>query len=145
MKQSSVDLKRAKSAYQIFLIDDEQVVLELYSSVLRDAGYRNVHAYSKAEDAISMLRCLRPNLILTDIHMPDVSGIVLTTLIREFEHLESIPIVAITADSREETATQVLQLGADAVVLKPLTPDDLIDQVTAMRLRGATEELQSCR
>ena len=142
---SSVEMLRAKSAYQIFLIDDEQIVLDLYCSVLRNAGYRNVHAFSKAGDAISMLRCLRPNLILTDIHMPDVSGNILTRLIREFNHLESIPIIAITADVRDVTANKILQQGADAVLLKPLTPDELVGQVAAARAREATAESQSYR
>lgn len=141
---SSVELLRAKSAYQIFVIDDEHVVLELYCSVLRDADYRNVHAFSKAEDAISMLRCLRPDLILTDIHMPDVSGSVLTRLIREFEHLDSMPIIAITADVRNATASEILQKGADAVLLKPVTPDELVGQVAAVRARETKAESQSC-
>jgi len=145
----SVNLKRAKSAYQIFLIDDEQIVLDVYCSTLMDSGYRNLHSFARAEEAINMLRCLRPDLILTDIHMPDISGSVLTRLVREFDHLESIPIVAITADVRKETADEIFKQGADAVLVKPVTQDELIGQVTAARERAAQEkakeELRSCR
>jgi len=141
---SSVGLMREKSAYQIFLVDDEQIVLDFYCSVLLEAGYRNLHVFTKAEEAINMLRCLRPDLILTDIHMPDVSGNVLTRLVREFEHLESMPVVAITADVREETACEVLMEGADVVLVKPVTPEELVSQVTTARERVARAESLSC-
>lgn len=145
---SPVILKKAKSAYQIFLIDDEQIVLDVYCSALMDAGYRNLHTFTQAKEAINMLRCLRPDLILTDIHMPDVSGNVLTRLVRELDHLDSIPVVAITSDIRKETADEIFKQGADAVLMKPVTLDELIDQVSSARERAAkrmaTEELRSC-
>jgi len=101
--------------------------------MLAAAGFHNVHGFTVASDAVNMLRCLRPDLILTDVHMPEVSGTMLTHLVREFEHLESIPIVAITADDRKETADNILAHGADAVLLKPVSETQLIKCVSELR------------
>jgi len=117
----------------IFLIDDEELVLDVYCSILREVGFRNLHTFTRARDAINMLRCLRPDVILTDIHMPDVNGSVLTCLVREFEHLDSIPIVAITADSHSETAKEMMDRGADAILIKPVTAAELLGQIAAMQ------------
>ena len=128
----SVELKQTKpkqSNCQIFLIDDEPLVLDMHCSILQNAGYGNLHAFSLAGDAIRMLRCLRPDFILTDIHMPDVNGNVLTHLVREFQHLIEIPVIAITSDERIETAKEILEMGANAVLIKPVTPDELVGQL----------------
>ena len=126
----SARLRRELSPFQIFLIDDEELTVETLSWILADAGFRNVHGFTNAGEAINMLRCLRPDLILTDIHMPEVDGSMLTRLVREFEHLDSIPVVAITADDRRETAEGILSEGANAVLVKPITADQLIKQVS---------------
>lgn len=124
-------LKKRASTAQIFLIDDEPLVLEMYATHLRKAGFQNLHCFSAAGDAIGMLRCLRPDLILTDIHMPETNGNVLTGLVREFEHLEPIPIIAVTGDDQPSTTDMVLGLGADSVLLKPVTQDELVGLVSA--------------
>lgn len=123
-------LKSNASTAQIFLIDDEPLVVEMLIAYLREAGFHNLHGFSAVGDAISLLRVLRPDLILTDIHMPETSGCVLTGLVREFEHLEAVPIIAITADERQSTTDVVLGLGADAVLLKPVSPDELVGLVS---------------
>ncbi|QEG21775.1 response regulator [Mariniblastus fucicola] len=133
---SPVEIERANC--HIFMIDDEEIVLQMYSEYLRESGFRNLHAFTRASDAINMLRCLRPDVILTDIHMPDVDGSVLTQLVREFEHLEAIPLVAITADGRKETAVEIIDSGANAVLIKPVTPDELLGQL-ALVLDGAPQ------
>lgn len=126
---SMIKQSATTSTAHIFLIDDEEIVLETFSAYLRDQGFLNLHQFSSATDAISMLRCLRPDLILTDIHMPDISGNVLTGLVREFEHLREIPLIAVTADERTSTVDEVLAQGADAVLLKPVTDHELITAV----------------
>ncbi len=126
---STIKPTPAVSTAQIFLIDDEEIVLETFSAFLQERGFTNLHRFTSASDAIRMLRCLRPDLILTDVHMPEFSGGDLTKLVREFEHLESIPVVAITADDRPETLDFVLQQGADAVMVKPVTVDELVTTV----------------
>ena len=120
----------------IFLIDDDQLVLDVYCSILRDVGFLNLHTFTKAEDAVNMLRCLRPDMIFTDIHMPDVNGNVLTCLVREFEHLEAVPLVAITADARSTTAQEILDRGADAILIKPVTSDELLGLIASMNSRA---------
>lgn len=124
----------------IFLIDDEPLVLDAYCSILRDAGFRNLHTFTSAVDAINMLRCIRPDMILTDIHMPGVTGIVFTGLVREFEHLDSIPIIAITADDRIGTAQEVLRRGAHATLMKPVAADELIGHICSIPFSS-----QACR
>jgi DNA-binding response OmpR family regulator len=67
--------------------------------------------------------------------MPEVSGDFLIKLIRTFQHLRSVPIVAVTSDANEESNTSILRKGADAIIHKPVDAETLVDRVTETLLR----------
>jgi CheY-like chemotaxis protein len=114
---------------KIFLIDDEKIVTKLFEMYLQRNGFANTFAFNDSAEAIETLRFVSPDLILTDIHMPEVSGSFLTKLVRTFKHLDSVPIVAVTADSREEIRDGILRKGANSVLYKPVTESELIATV----------------
>ena len=114
---------------EIFVVDDEQIVIDTLSYYLSKAGFENIHGFSSSTEAIDTLRFIQPSIILTDIHMPDVSGSFLTRLIRTFSHLKSVPIVVVTSDKRPETAEAIIAKGADSVLVKPVKEEDFIKHV----------------
>jgi DNA-binding response OmpR family regulator len=114
----------------IFIIDDEDIVIETIKHYLSKDGFKNMHGFTVSTEAIEMLRFVRPDVILTDIVMPDVSGNFLTKLVRTFEHLENVPVLVVTSDSDPDTRANVLRLGANQVLTKPLKGSELVEEVT---------------
>ena len=114
---------------KIFMIDDEPIVLELFEAYLTDAGFRNIFAFTDSVEAIETLRFVTPCIILTDINMPEVSGKFLIKLIRTFDHLRTVPIVAVTSITGREEQKSILRKGADSVMHKPVDDQMLTTKV----------------
>jgi CheY-like chemotaxis protein len=124
---------------EIFLIDDEQLVIDTLTHHLKSAGFTSIHGFVSSGEAIDTLRFVRTDVILTDIHMPDVSGSFLTKLIRTFAHLRDVPIMVVTSDHRPETAEAIRRKGADVILCKPVQSDLLIQYVVETLKRSLEE------
>lgn len=121
--------EQLKSA-KIFLIDDEPIILELFEVFLRNAGFQEIFPFTDSVEAVETLRYLTPSIILTDINMPEVSGNFLIKLIRTYEHLRTVPIIAITSNASREGVETTIRKGADAVINKPVDEKTLTEKVT---------------
>lgn len=117
---------------KIFLIDDEEIVVKLFTLYLQRNGFTNVFGFTDSTEALDTLRFVTPDIILTDIHMPEVSGSFLTKLIRSFEHLSNVPIVAVTADIREETRDSILRKGANDIMYKPVEESEMMQRIARL-------------
>src|SRR3546814_3190664 len=84
----------------------------------------------------------RPDLVLTDLHMPGLDGAEITALIRAHAAFAHTPIVFLTGDPDPETQFEVLQVGADDFLTKPLRPRHLIAAVESRVRRARTLERQ---
>ncbi len=131
--------EESKSA-KIFMIDDEPIILNVYTEFFSIAGFKNVFAFTDPVEAVETLRYVTPDIILTDINMPEVSGNFLIKLIRTFEHLRTVPIVAITSDVSEESTETTIRKGADSVIHKPLDAITLTECVS--KILESTRKLQ---
>ena len=118
-----------KQAAKIFLIDDEPIILELFEVYLREAGFEQIFPFTESVEAVETLRYVTPSVILTDINMPEVSGNFLIKLIRTFDHLRTVPIVAVTSNASEEAHETTVRKGADVVLNKPVDGDILLRTV----------------
>lgn len=114
---------------KIFLIDDEPIVLELYETYLSATGFSQIYSFTDSVEAIETLRFLTPSIILTDISMPEVSGNFLIKLLRTYEHLQTVPIVAVTSNTDAGAQESILRKGADSVMHKPVDAKSLSDRV----------------
>jgi len=143
MTTSAQDLPQAK----IFLIDDEPIILELFEAYLRDAGFSNIYPFTDSVEAIETLRYVTPSIILTDINMPEVSGNFLIKLIRTYDHLRTVPIVAVTSNTTKEAQESILRKGADEVIHKPVDDQMLVEKVfqilqSTFRLKNQLSEAE---
>jgi DNA-binding response OmpR family regulator len=110
---------------KVLVVDDEPDVLLLTCTALEDAGYEVI----RAEDVPAARRLLLseiPDVIVTDLMMPDESGFSLIGTVRENPGMKTIPIVV---TSVMESESEVLQMGADAFVAKPFSPEELVKVV----------------
>jgi two-component system phosphate regulon response regulator PhoB len=123
---------------RILVIDDEPDLLELVRINLDQAGYTVETAHS-GRDAIESLRRSRPDLIVLDLMLPDVSGTEICRRVRSDAKLAQIPIIMLTAKANEVDRVVGFELGADDYVTKPFSPRELCLRVAAILRRGSSD------
>jgi CheY-like chemotaxis protein len=109
----------------ILVVDDNPVYQELLHALLTGEGYDVVTA-SDAEEALTVLKTRTPNLILTDVQLPGMSGLDLVRRIRSDTALRHTVIVAITGAPRLEDEQRALSIGCDVYVAKPKSNADVV-------------------
>ncbi len=112
----------------VLIVEDEQKIRDLVRRYLEREGYVVLSTGSGAE-AITIAADARPDLVVLDLGLPDVSG---TEVAREVRAVADIPIVMLTARSDEEDRIAGLELGADDYVTKPFSPRELVLRVRAV-------------
>lgn len=118
-------------ARHILVVDDDTLMRRSLSLQLEQAGYRTSTAVS-AEDAFSLARQDRPDLILLDIGLPGIDGL---EALKHFQRDMDVPIIFVTARRRELDEILGLELGGDGYITKPFNPDVLLARVKAMLRR----------
>ena len=103
---------------KILVVDDQKDLLELLDMALSQEGY-SVQAAASGTDALSMIAAQKPDLILLDIILGDISGIKLTTKLKHEAETSHIPIILLTAKDSETDIIVGLSVGADDYITKP--------------------------
>ena len=119
---------------RILIVDDEPDVLELLSLDLSKEGYIIQQAQSGAE-AITSINTTRPDLVLLDIMLPDMSGVQLTGKLKNTPETADIPIILLTAKDSDTDMVVGLSVGADDYVTKPFSPAVLVARIEAVLRR----------
>lgn len=121
----------------VLIVDDEAAIREMIAVALQMAGYRCLEA-ENAQAAHAIVVDHRPDIILLDWMMPDVSGIELARRLKRETAYADIPIIMLTARSEEDNKIQGLEAGADDYITKPFSPRELIARLKAVLRRTAT-------
>lgn len=116
------------AAYRVLIVEDDRSQALFAQSVLAGAGMQ-AQAESNPEEVMAALETFRPDLVLMDLHMPAIDGAELTDMIRSHPQLAHTPIVFLTGDPDPERQFEVLQIGADDFLSKPVRPRHLITAV----------------
>ena len=123
----------------VMVVDDDEDMRALLVEAIQDAGdVGPVRVVSAADGAIAlrMLGVERPDLLLLDLRMPNVSGAQALKELRANPALAGVPIVAFTAHALDDERVRALEAGFDAVLPKPCLPDALVAFI-ARTLRDA--------
>jgi CheY-like chemotaxis protein len=129
---------RALDGVSVLVVDDDGDTRDLLRSVLEDYGAR-VTAAASAADAFASLQAERPDVMVSDIGMPEEDGYTLVGRIRALppDRGGRTPAVALTAYSRGSDRTRALLAGFDAHVPKPVEPVELVAMLAAIASRAA--------
>lgn len=113
---------------KIFVIDDDQQLLQMVGLMLERGGH-SITLINKPEEGLERIKAEKPELLVVDVMMPNMSGHDLTRRIRTTEGLENLPILVLTARSQDIDRDTALRSGANGYLSKPVTSQELIEQV----------------
>ena len=117
---------------KILVAEDEKDIRDLIVYTLRDVAGHDVFEAVNGVDAVEMAPAVVPDLILLDVRMPKMNGYEACAQIKGLVRTHDVPIVFLSAKGQESEIKTGLEIGAEAYILKPFAPDELIDQVRAI-------------
>lgn len=131
----------SESPYRVLVVEDDPSQALFAEGVLRGAGIQAQVASDPAQ-VIATIEQFRPDLVLMDLHLPQISGTQLTTAIRAHPAFSHLPIVFLTGDPDPERHYEVLDAGADDFLGKPIRPRHLIASVQSRIKRARALQRQ---
>lgn len=109
----------------ILIVDDSESIREVVIFTLENAGYM-VSSAIDGQDALKHLNGQHLDMILTDLHMPNMDGIGLIREVRKLDKYKYIPILYLTTESQQSIKNEARQAGATGWIVKPFMPEKLI-------------------
>ena len=105
---------------RILIVEDNDLNLKLFRDLLTAHGYETIETKEGLE-AIKLTRDERPDLILMDIQLPEISGLDVTRKLKAEEIICDIPIIAVTAFAMKDDEEKILSAGCQAYISKPIS------------------------
>ncbi len=126
---------------RILVVEDESDLAELVAFNLRQAGH-TVSTAGTGSTALAEVQRKRPDLIVLDVMLPDITGVEVCRRLRRQEATQTIPVVMLTAKGEEVDRVVGFEVGADDYVVKPFSPRELVLRVEAIlrRVSSPSEE-----
>jgi two-component system cell cycle response regulator DivK len=112
----------------ILIVEDNELNMKLFHDLLDAHGYATLQTRHGME-ALRLARQHRPDLIIMDIQLPEVSGLEVTKWLKDDEELRSIPVIAVTAFAMKGDEERIRSGGCEAYLAKPISIGSFIDTV----------------
>jgi two-component system, cell cycle response regulator DivK len=112
----------------VLIVEDNELNMKLFRDLLEAHGYKTLQTRNGIE-ALSLAREHRPDLILMDIQLPEVSGLDVTKWLKEDENLRAIPVIAVTAFAMKGDEERIREGGCEAYISKPITVSSFLSTV----------------
>lgn len=116
------------AAKTVLIVEDNELNMKLFHDLLNAFGYRTVQTREGLK-AVDLARKHRPDLILMDIQLPEISGMDVTRLLKADPELKSIPVVAVTAFAMRGDEQRIKESGCEAYLSKPIAVGSFIATV----------------
>jgi len=111
---------------RVLIVDDDLDALEMMQDLFNSKGYQSITAVNGI-DAITKIKTIEPDIILSDIRMPEMDGMALLKILTK--EYPQIPVLMITAHGTIKTAVEAMKVGAKDYILKPLSLDEILAKV----------------
>jgi two-component system cell cycle response regulator DivK len=118
----------ARVARTVLIVEDNELNMKLFHDLLDAHGYKTLQTRSGME-ALKIAREQRPDLILMDIQLPEVSGLEVTKWLKDDEELREIPVIAVTAFAMKGDEQRIRQGGCEAYISKPISIGTFLETV----------------
>jgi two-component system, cell cycle response regulator DivK len=126
-----------RTARCVLIVEDNDLNMKLFNDLLTAHGYTTLQTKNGME-ALALARAHRPDLILMDIQLPEVSGLEVTKWLKDDDDLAGIPVVAVTAFAMKGDEQRILQGGCEAYISKPISMMPFIE--TVRKFAGETSK-----
>ncbi|WP_051340165.1 response regulator [Azospirillum halopraeferens] len=113
---------------RVLIVEDNELNMKLFHDLLEAHGYATLQTRDGIE-ALKMAREHRPDLILMDIQLPEVSGLEVTKWLKEDEELKSIPVIAVTAFAMKGDEEKIREGGCEDYIAKPISVTRFLQSV----------------
>lgn len=110
---------------RILVVEDSPMTRSLIVSSLEEIGDFTVIEAANGFQALRKLPEVTPDLVITDINMPDINGLEVVRFVKQSENFKHIPVIIVTTEGRDVDKERGLRLGADRYLIKPFEPEDL--------------------
>lgn len=113
---------------KVMIVEDNELNMKLFNDLLEASGYQTIQTRSGME-AIDLARQHKPDLILMDIQLPEVSGLEVTKWLKESNDLHMIPVIAVTAFAMKGDEERIRKGGCEAYISKPISVPKFIETI----------------
>lgn len=113
---------------KVMIVEDNELNMKLFNDLLEAQNYQTIQT-SNGLEALDLARQHRPDLILMDIQLPEVSGLEVTKWLKEDDELARIPVIAVTAFAMKGDEERIRQGGCEAYISKPISVMKFIETV----------------
>jgi DNA-binding NarL/FixJ family response regulator len=132
----------AEQAGNILLVDDEPGLREAVQAYLEDSGF-TVRSASNAKEGWDLLQQETPDVLISDIMMPQVDGYAFLAQVRDDIRFKGLPVLFLTARGMTSDRIQGYNAGCDAYLSKPFDPEELVAVVTNLMGRRAAQSVDA--
>ena len=115
-------------AKKVLIVEDNELNMKLFHDLLDAQGYETLQTREGLQ-ALALARENRPDLILMDIQLPEISGLEVTKWLKEDEELASIPVVAVTAFAMKGDEERIREGGCEAYISKPISVAHFLETI----------------
>lgn len=115
-------------AKTVMIVEDNELNMKLFDDLLAANGYKTVKTRD-GRDLVALVRASKPDLILMDIQLPEVSGLDLTRELKGHADLKSIPVVAVTAFAMKGDEEKIREGGCEDYIAKPISISQFLEVV----------------
>ena len=119
-------------AKTVLIVEDNELNMKLFNDLLESRGCRIIQTRNGVE-AVELARKHRPDVILMDIQLPEVSGLQVTQWLKDDEELRSIPVIAVTAFAMKGDEEKIRLGGCEAYLSKPISVDKFFETIDSFQ------------
>jgi two-component system chemotaxis response regulator CheY len=112
-------------AKRILIVEDSKMTRSLIVSALEEIADFTIIEAANGFQALRKLPEVSPDLVITDINMPDINGLEVVRFVKQSDNFKDIPVIIVTTEGRDVDRERGLKLGADRYLVKPFEPEEL--------------------
>ncbi len=123
-------------SHKILIVEDNELNMKLFNDLLEAHGYETITTRDGTK-ALDLAKVSKPDLILMDIQLPEVSGLDITRQIKAVDDLKDIPIIAVTAFAMKGDEDKIRECGCNGYISKPISIGSFIETIKEHLETGA--------
>ncbi|HEX9701454.1 MAG TPA: response regulator [Rhodospirillales bacterium] len=114
---------------KILIVEDNELNMKLFNDLLQAHGYETVQTMD-GRDVMQLTRTHKPDLIIMDIQLPEISGLEVTKMLKADDKLKGIPVIAVTAFAMKGDEEKIREGGCEGYIAKPISVPSFLETIS---------------